>query len=215
MNVLGIGAHFDDLELGCSGTLIKHVQRGDKVTMLVITDSAYNTPEGEVVRPLDVAHQEGVKAAQMIGADLICLGINTFMVTHDESLTKQVNALVEKLNIDIIYSHWPGDIHRDHQFTARCAMMAGRHVNKFLLYRSNYYDTEQPFRGNFYSDISDVFEQKMEVIKAHTSELERVRYKWLDFFSNQNANDGQKIHSAYAECFEVVRYVADLGGRHE
>ena len=209
MNVLGIGAHFDDLELGCSGTLIKHVQRGDKVTMLVITDSAYNTPEGEVVRPQDVASQEGLLAAKLIGAELICLGINTFMVTHDETLTKQINHLIEKLNVDIIYSHWVGDIHRDHQFTARCAMMAGRHVNKFLMYRSNYYDTEQPFRGNFYSDISDVFEQKMEVIKAHVSELERVRYLWIDFFSNQNANDGQKIHSNYAECFEVVRYLAD------
>jgi N-acetylglucosamine malate deacetylase 1 len=209
MNVLGIGAHFDDIELGCSGTLIKHVQRGDTVTMVVITDSAYNTPEGEVVRPQEVASQEGKRAAELIGAELICLGFNTFMVPHDESLTKQINALVEKLQIDIIYSHWAGDIHRDHQFAARCAMMAGRHVNKFLMYRSNYYDTEQSFRGNFYSDISDVFERKIAVIKAHASELERVRYKWLDFFRNQNANDGQKIHATYAECFEVVRYVMD------
>lgn len=209
MNVLGIGAHFDDLELGCSGTLIKHVRRGDTVTMVVVTDSAYNTPEGDIVRAHDVAYQEGQRAANLIGARLICLGFNTFMVPHDETLTKQINHLVEKLKVDIIYSHWPGDIHRDHQFTARCAMMAGRHVNKFLLYRSNYYDTEQMFRGNFYSDISDVFELKMEVIRAHESELERVRYKWLDFFRNQNANDGQKIHSGYAECFEVVRYVVD------
>lgn len=207
MNVLGIGAHFDDLELGCSGTLIKHVMQGDKVTMLVITDSAYNTPEGQVVRQHEVAYQEGLKAAELIGGELICLGINTFMVPNDETLTKQINMYVEKLKIDIIYSHWVYDIHRDHQFTAKCALMAGRHVNKFLMYRSNYYDTEQPFRGNFYSDISDVMEKKIEVIKAHESELERVRYRWLDFFRNQNANDGQKIHSMYAECFEVVRYV--------
>jgi len=207
MNVLGIGAHFDDLELGCSGTLIKHVQQGDNVTMLVITDSAYNTPEGHVVRQHEVANQEGLKAAELIGAELICLGINTFMVPHDETLTKQLNMYVEKLNIDIIYSHWVNDIHRDHHFTAKCALMAGRHVNKFLMYRSNYYDAEQPFRGNFYSDISDVMELKLNVIKAHESELQRVRYQWLDFFLNQNANDGQKIHSKYAECFEVIRYV--------
>ena len=40
MNVLAVGAHYDDIELGCSGTLIKHVQAGDRVTLLVITDSA-------------------------------------------------------------------------------------------------------------------------------------------------------------------------------
>jgi LmbE family N-acetylglucosaminyl deacetylase len=91
--------------------------------------------------------------------------------------------------------------------TARNALMAGRHVPKFLMYRSNYYDTEQPFRGNFFSDITDVMDRKIEVIKAHQSELERVRGKWVEFFTNQNSNDGQKIGVDYAECFEVVRYL--------
>ena len=47
MNVLGVGAHYDDLELGCSGTLINHVKKGDNVTMLVITDSSYKNPDGQ------------------------------------------------------------------------------------------------------------------------------------------------------------------------
>jgi LmbE family N-acetylglucosaminyl deacetylase len=85
--------------------------------------------------------------------------------------------------------------------------MAGRRVPRFLMYRSNYYDTEQPFRGNFYSDVSDVIDKKLEVIKAHESELKRVRYRWLEFFKKQNENDGQKIGVQFAECFEVVRYL--------
>ena len=48
--IIAIGAHYDDIELGCSGTLIKHVQSGDKVTMLVIADSAYENLNGEVIR---------------------------------------------------------------------------------------------------------------------------------------------------------------------
>ncbi len=58
MNILGIGAHFDDLELGCGGTLIKHVEQGDNVTMLVITDSSYKDPSGNVIRDKDVAYKE-------------------------------------------------------------------------------------------------------------------------------------------------------------
>jgi LmbE family N-acetylglucosaminyl deacetylase len=85
--------------------------------------------------------------------------------------------------------------------------MGGRHVPRVLMYRSNYYDTEQMFKGNFYSDISDVMDKKIEVIKSHKSELERVRGKWIEFFANQNSNDGQKIGVKYAECFEVVRYL--------
>jgi len=209
MNVLGIGAHFDDLELGCSGTLIKHVQNGDKVTMLVITNSSYNNPNGELIRAANDAYEEGLKAANIIGAELICLNISTFFVPFEESLTSEIDRYIEELNIDVMYSPWLHDLHRDHHYAAKNALMAGRHVPRFLMYRSNYYDTEKPFHGNFYSDITDTIDKKIEVIKAHKSELERVRYKWLDFFQNQNANDGQKIGVKYAECFEVVRYLSD------
>ena len=75
------------------------------------------------------------------------------------------------------------------------------------MYRSNYYDSHDVFRGTFYSDISKVMDTKIEVIKAHKSELERVRYEWVDFFSRQNANDGQKIGVNFSECFEVIRFL--------
>lgn len=207
MNVLGIGAHYDDLELGCSGTLIKHVEAGDNVTMLVITNSEYKNPKGGMVRSRRVALKEGTKAAKIIGADLICLDYKTFMVPFDEGLSKKIYHYIEELKIDMIYSHWINDLHRDHQYAAKCTMMAGRHVPRFLMYRSNFYDTEEQFRGNLYSDISNVIDKKIAVIKEHRSELERVRYKWLDFFLKEHENDGQKIGVKYAECFEVVRYL--------
>ncbi len=206
-NILGIGSHFDDIELGCSGTLIKHVLAGDKVTMLVITDSEYRNPAGELVRCGKTAKQEGMEAANTIGADLICLEYKTFEVPFNEALTCVINRYIDELNIDTVYSHWTGDLHRDHQLTARCALMAGRHVPRFLMYRSNYYDSDRPFRGNYYSDISDVMERKVQVIKSHHSELERVRYKWIEFFKHQNSADGLKIGCDYAETFEIVRYL--------
>ncbi|MBA7678937.1 N-acetyl-alpha-D-glucosaminyl L-malate deacetylase 1 [subsurface metagenome] len=207
MNVLGVGAHFDDLEVGCSGSLIRHVMNGDRVTMVVVTDSSYKNADGVVIREADIAMQEGQKAAELIGADLITLGYKTFYVPFDEALSKELMHIVESRQIDVVYGHWIHDIHRDHQLAGRATMMAGRHVPRFLMYRSNYYDSDQQFKGNFYVDITDVMERKIEVIKAHQSELERVRYAWLDFFTKQNGNEGQKIGVKYAECFEIVRYL--------
>jgi hypothetical protein len=86
-------------------------------------------------------------------------------------------------------------------------MMAGRHVPRFLMYRSNTYCTDREFRGNFYSDISTVMARKVQAISQHESELQRVRHKWIDFFHNQNANDGMRVGVDYAECFEIVRYL--------
>ena len=207
MNILGIGAHFDDLELGCSGTLMKHVHNGDKVYMLTITDSGYKDPNGKEVRAIEIAQQEGQNAAKIIGGELICLDYPTFMVPFNEELTKTLDKYIEDLKIDTVYSHWIGDVHRDHQAAGRCALMAGRHVPRFLMYRSNFYDSDRQFTANFYSDISDFMDLKIKVISAHKSELERVRYQWLDFFKNQNSNEGQKIGVNYAECFEVVRFL--------
>jgi LmbE family N-acetylglucosaminyl deacetylase len=207
MNILAVGAHFDDVELGCSGTLINHVRQGNKVTLVVITNSAYKNPNGRLIRSKEDALKEGLTASEIMGAQLICLDYETFMVPFDEKLTKQLTAYIEELEIDTIYSPWTHDLHRDHQYAGKAALMAGRHVPRFLMYRPNFYDTEHAFRGNFYSDISDVFEEKEKVIKAHKSELKRVRYSWLEFIRNQNRNDGQKIGVNYAECFEIARYL--------
>lgn len=208
MNILAIGAHYDDLELGCSGTLIKHVDAGDKVIMIVVSDSAYKDPEGKYIRSTEAALLEGKNAAKIIGAELVCLNYKTFMIPLNEEITRHIMYYIEKFNIDTVYTHWIHDIHRDHQNTSKASMMAGRHVQRFFMYRSNFYDTEQAFRGAYYSDITNQIEKKIEVIKAHKSELERVRYKWLDFFLKQNANDGQKIGVEYAERFDIIRYLA-------
>jgi N-acetylglucosamine malate deacetylase 1 len=207
MNILAVGSHYDDVELGCGGTLIKHVQNGDSVTILAVTDSSYRNPDGEIVRSAEEALMEGKLASELIGAKLISLNYEVFRVPFDDILGKVILNYIEKLEIDTIYSHWVNDLHRDHQHAGKTTLMAGRHAPRFLMFRSNFYDTERQFRGNFYSDISDVMDKKIEVIKTHKSELERVRYKWLEFFIKQHANDGQTIGVNYAECFEVVRYL--------
>lgn len=207
MNILAIGAHYDDVELGCSGTLVKHVRAGDKVTILVVSDSAFKNREGEVVRAADVAEREGREAAAIIGADMVTLGFPTFGVPFDDTLGRQMMHLVEELAVDTIYCHWVHDVHRDHHYTARTALMAGRHVPRFLMYRSNFYDAEAPFRGNLYSDISAVMDVKIRSIRAHVSEMARVKDSWLEFVKYQNSNDGQRVGVKFAERFEVVRYL--------
>ncbi len=208
MNILAIGAHFDDIELGCSGTLINHVKKGDRVIVMVITNSEYSSQDGAVFRSREVAYTEGKHAADIIGADkLICLDKDTFTVAYDDPLVLEIIKVLDKFDIDTVYTHWVHDIHRDHQMTANSSMMACRHVPRFLMYRSNYYDANTSFRGNFYSDITEVIETKKEAILAHESELTRVDNAWLKFFMNQNANDGQKIGVQYAEAFEIVRYL--------
>ena len=207
MNVLAVGSHFDDIELGCSGTLAKHVKNGDKVVMAVLTDSEFSKADGTVIRSAKTALAEGREAAGIIGAELVTLGYKTFRVPFADELSVQLIGLIQEHEIDTVYTHWSRDVHRDHQAAAQGTLMAARHVPRFLMYRSNYYDSDETFVGNFYSDISDFIDVKEAAIRAHASEMERINYTWLHFIKNQDANAGMKINTDFAETFQVVRYL--------
>ena len=133
MNVLAVGAHFDDIELGCSGTLINHKNEGFNVNLLVIAKSGYTDPNGKVVRTNDIAEKEGKEAAKIMGANLYSLGFKTFEFDFDESVTKEIIKIIEKLSIDLVYCPWIHDIHRDHQNAGKVS----RHVKKVLMFRPN------------------------------------------------------------------------------
>lgn len=207
MNILAIGAHFDDIELGCSGTLIKHKKNGEKVIICVVTDSSYSSPTLGEVRKKEDADKEGEKACSIIGADLIKLNFETFHVFFNEELTAKLLGIIEKENIDVIYSPWTGDVHRDHANTGKAALMAGRHVPRFLMYEINWYNSDTEFKNKIFSDISDVFEEKMQTITAHDSEIKRTGSKWIDYVQSRDRLNGLKIGVEYAESFEVVRYL--------
>jgi len=209
MNILAIGAHFDDVELGCSGTLASHVAKGDQVLIYVATNSGYTNYLQETIRNPEEALQEGKAAANIIGAsNLICGNFPTNDLVFGDTLMQSLLKVIEENSIDCIYTHWIGDMHHDHQSLGKASVSAGRHIPRLLMYRSNYYDTPHSFRGNYYVDISNHIETKKQAIIAHESEYKRVGEKWLNFFLNQNQNDGQKIGVLYAEAFEVVKYLA-------
>ena len=208
MNVLALAAHYDDVELGCGGTLVKHVRRGDRVTAMVITHSGYRNPAGEVVRDADVAKAEGVAAARVMGVELLSGDAETNSLQYDDDLICAILRVVEGRHIDTMYTHWEGDAHQDHQAVAKASITAGKHVARILSYRSNQYESNRDFSGRFYVDITDAIEVKRQAILAHESELHRVEGRWLDVFTKQCEVDGFRAGVDFAERFEVVKYLA-------
>lgn len=208
MNVLAIGAHFDDLELGCGGTLSRRARAGDNVYAYVATVSGFANHYNVTVRTNETARREAHEAMKILGVtDLICGNFKTLEVEFVDEVNVELLRLVEERKINLVISHWPGDIHHDHQAIAKAAIHACRHVPRQLLYRSNWYHSTADFRGNFYVDITETWHLKQKAIEAHVSELERTGRKWLDFFSNEAQNAGQRIGVRYAEVFEVLKWL--------
>jgi len=209
MNVLAIGAHFDDVELGCGGTLAKHKAKGDRVYIYVATDSGYSAPDRTVVRDQAVAQAEGEEAVRRLGADeLICGKFKTLHVEFVDEINVEILNIVQEKRIDIVYTHWTGDVHHDHQAVAKASLHACRHVPRLLMYRSNWYQSPYDFRGAFFVDIAGFWETKERAIRAHQSEIARTHERWIAFFRNEAEAAGQRMGVALAEVFEVVKWLA-------
>jgi LmbE family N-acetylglucosaminyl deacetylase len=208
MNILAIGAHFDDLELGCGGTLAKRARSGDNVYAYVVTVSGFANQYNVTVRSNETARREAEAAMKVLGVtELICGAFKTLEVEFVDAVNVEILRLVEEKKIDLVLSHWPGDIHHDHQAVAKACIHACRHVKRQLLFRSNWYHSTSDFRGNFYVDITETWALKERAIEAHASELERTGRKWLGFFQNEAENAGQRIGVKYAEVFEVLKWI--------
>ena len=208
MNILAIGAHFDDVELGCGGTLARHARNGDDVYVYVATLSGFTNQYSETVRSSEIALAEARNAMKLLGVkELICGQFKTLEVEFAEKLNVEILKIVDAKKIAKVYTHWTGDIHHDHQAVARASLHSCRHVPRLLMYRSNWYHSTLDFRGNFYTDITDHWETKERAIRAHASEMNRTGEQWISFFKNEAASAGQRIGVKYAEVFEVVKWL--------
>lgn len=208
MNVLAIGAHFDDVELGCGGALARHARMGDNVFVYVATVSGFANQYNTTVRSNEIAYAEAQQAMKILGVkELLCGKFKTLEVEFIDALNVEILKIVDERKIDKIFTHWVGDIHHDHQAVARASLHGCRHVPRLLMYRSNWYHSTHEFRGNFYVDITEYWPKKEAAIRAHTSELERVGKKWISFFENEAENAGQRIGVKYAEVYEVVKWL--------
>jgi len=208
MNVLAIGAHFDDVELGCGGTLAKHAKQGDNVYVYVATVSGFTNQYDQTVRSSEIAREEASAAMKILGVrELICGAFKTLQIEFVDPLNIEILKIVKEKQIDTVYAHWVGDIHHDHQAVAKASLHSCRHVPRMLMYRSNWYHSTMEFRGNYYVDISKYWSVKENAIRAHASENDRTSGRWITFFKNEALNAGQRIGVEYAEVFEVVKWL--------
>ena len=158
-NVLAIGAHPDDIEFGCFGTLKKHKDQGDNVTLLVMTQSdVKDAHTGKVTRDSFISKREADAAADILGAELILGPFQDTKVPFDSESVGFIENIIKEKEINWIYTHWAGDTHQDHINTLNATMAAARLVKNVLCYEQvplPRMSTTHPV-ANYYVNITDI-----------------------------------------------------------
>ena len=119
MNILAIGAHPDDVESSCGGTLAKYAKLGHKV----FTATATNGNVGSATLPMEeiaaIRKEEARRAAAHIGAEYICLDYDDEMFFEEKAARLAFIDLVRYCKADVILTHSPKDYNPDHMLTSK------------------------------------------------------------------------------------------------
>lgn len=184
--ILVIAPHHDDETLGVGGTMAKHVQKGDDVTVCILTTIDDGHP---VMKPNKKEIYEETKSALKI------LGVENFIIKDlpnvlvaDQPMyvvNKAVYECIASVKPDILYIPFINDLHKDHreivyasQVAARSCTDFGRNIKEIYMYETlsethwNIDQVEGGFLPNVYIEIDDeILDKKIEAIKSYKSQL--------------------------------------------
>ncbi len=201
MNVLAIGAHPDDIELGCGGALLRHAARGDRVTMLVMTEGQRGTYRGES-RLLEQRH-----AAELLEAQLLWGNFDDGAISTGPETITVIDEAIATAGAQIVYSHAPTDTHQDHRAVSIASLASARRVSSVLFYET---PSTQSFQPSVFVDVDAVLQRKLHLLRVHHSQVTRDGPVDLDALAAQARFRGSACRMRNAEGFEAARFAWNL-----
>lgn len=224
--VLVVAAHPDDEVLGCGGTILRHVDNGDTVHIMIMAEGLTSR---DMQRDADLRQDElsnlhncSGKVAEFLGAEkLEMLGFPDNRMDSVDLLdvVKEIELEVDEFAPDIVYTHNGNDVNIDHQVThdavlTACRPLPGqsvRHIFFFETMSSTEWQmatADKIFLPNMYVDISAYLDKKIEALHYYDSEMREYphsrSYEALRILAKQR---GFTVGTQAAEAFMVGRII--------
>src|SRR5947208_10803095 len=119
LNVVCVGAHPDDPETGCGGTLAKLAREGHHVSIIYLTRGEAGVKNGDRQATSRVRTAEAIEGSAVLGAQAYFADQVDGETSTEGAATQKFTSLLASLEPDIVFSHWPLDTHRDHRNAAQ------------------------------------------------------------------------------------------------
>lgn len=225
LDILAIGAHPDDVELSCSGTLLLHKKLGMKTGILDLTAGELGSRGTKETRSIESANAS--KIMQLDAREN--LGFKDGFFLNDEKHQLEIIKIIRKYQPDIVLATAPKDRHPDHGRSSKLISDAcflsgllkieteldGEKQIHWRPKRIFNYIQDQFLEPDFVIDISNEFEQKLESILAYTSQFNSTpgdgpqtyisSNEYLNTITYRNIMMGKKIGARYGEGFLSIQ----------
>ena len=216
LDILAFGAHPDDIELGCGGTILKHISAGYSVGIIDLTRGELGTRGDKNIR-----NEETKKSNEVLKISVReNMNFKDGFFENNEQNKIKVVKLIRKYKPSIVLTNAPSDRHPDHgrssSLTTDACFLSG--LEKIdtgqEIWRPNsiyHYIQFNNIEPDFVVDITDFFERKIQSIKCYSSQFydpkskeSETRISSKDFFESitYRAKDmGRLTNCEYAEGF--------------
>jgi LmbE family N-acetylglucosaminyl deacetylase len=216
--ILAIGAHPDDLEISCAGSLAKWAKEGSLITMVVVSNGELSSPDAALSGKMGkIRGEEFINSAAIIKARKLRLNMEDGLIFDDKSSRLVFIKLIKEVRPDIVITHYPKDDHPDH-----------RAVNSLVCSSIVIAQAESPdpnwrvkkvyfmdslgsinFYPDTYIDISETVSIKKQMLLSHLSQFKVMKKKYkIDLWDVVEATArfrGIQANVKYAEAFVEFR----------
>lgn len=204
LRVAAFYPHPDDMEAQVAGTLLKYVEQGHEVHVVIAMDGrrGRGTLPDHVTWPeiVELRQREAIAGASYLGVTPKFLGIEDHRLLEDKSCYETVITEMENLNPDLIFTCAPNDYHNDHRALSRLVI----NVSWTPVFFSDP-KAGVDFDPDFYVDITNQMETKIKMLQHHSSQLKEDSIESLTALNRLRGVQcgGSKI--VYAEAFKLYK----------
>jgi len=227
LDILAIGVHPDDIELGCAGTILKHIAAGKKVGVLDLTHGELGSRGSGELRLIEA--ENSAKILGLSARDNLGFADGFFRNTKENQL--EIIKILRKHQPDVVLCNAPKDRHPDHGRASELVSeacfysglvrieteMDGTNQDLWRPKAVYHYIQDRFLKPDFVVDVSDFVDQKIEAIMAFSSQFYNPdselpetpisSKKFMDFIKARMANFARDISTDYAEGFTVDRVI--------
>jgi LmbE family N-acetylglucosaminyl deacetylase len=208
--VLAVGAHPDDVEIGCGGALAKHHADYDVLHILTLSRGAAG---GDV----NIRAVEAHSAAALVGARLEMANLRDTYITEGAETISIIEAAIRALQATHVYTHSLEDTHQDHRAVHTATLVAARGVPNVYCYQTPSSTVE--FKPHRFVDITHHIEKKIDLIGAYKSQVDRMESIQPDVIVATARYWGRFAGDVLAEPLRIVRQrdsgpALDAGDKH-
>ena len=223
--VLSVGAHPDDAEFACAGTLARLKEAGCEIVIATLSPGDCGSTQHTAREVSRIRKAEAAASAARLGAEYVCLEERDLSIDYDTATRRKVTGLVRSVDPAMVLTHYLMDYMVDHEVTGRLARDAcfAAGVPNFAAAGNEpptsgiphlYYfspagaadNVGNPIEPHFVIDVSGQVELKKQMLACHASQREWLMKhhgmdEYIESMLRRGAALGQRVGAAHGEGF--------------